>query len=100
MIIGIRGDLASIGHAETGLRREVKVEPSRVASHLPCQGLDCVRPAGPRWAYQEMLHWYGSAININPALFNVFVAAYERLRDRGVPLAGEAIEEFEVSFGL
>lgn len=38
-------------------------------------------------------------VNINPALFNFIVAAYERLRRRGAPLAGEAVEEFEVSYG-
>ncbi|WP_245420466.1 MULTISPECIES: hypothetical protein [Mesorhizobium] len=37
-------------------------------------------------------------MNINRALFNFVVAAYERLRDRGVPLAGEAVEEFAASY--
>ncbi len=52
-----------------------------------------------RQACQQMFHWYGPVVNINPALFNFVVAAYERLRDRGVPLTGEAVEEFEVSYG-
>lgn len=52
-----------------------------------------------RRACQKVFHWYGPVVNINPALFNFVVAAYERLRDRGVPLAGEAVEEFEASYG-
>ncbi|MER8765421.1 hypothetical protein NKH89_32045 [Mesorhizobium sp. M0923] len=41
-----------------------------------------------RQACQQMFHWYGPVVNINPALFNFVVAAYERLRDRGVPPGG------------
>lgn len=52
-----------------------------------------------RRACKEVFHWYGPLMNINPALFNFVVAAYERLRDRGVPLAGEAVEEFQISYG-
>jgi len=51
-----------------------------------------------RQACHEMFHWYASVVNINPALCNFVVAAYERLRDRGVPLVGEAVEEFEASY--
>ncbi|RUX51498.1 hypothetical protein EOA33_06100 [Mesorhizobium sp. M4A.F.Ca.ET.050.02.1.1] len=51
-----------------------------------------------RQACQRMFHWYGSVVNINPALFNFVVAAYERLKICGVPLAGEAIEDFEASY--
>ncbi|WP_287260166.1 hypothetical protein [Mesorhizobium sp.] len=51
-----------------------------------------------RQACQQMFHWYGPVVNINPALFNFVVAAYERLRNRGVPLAGEAVEDFEASY--
>ncbi|MER9881000.1 hypothetical protein [Mesorhizobium sp. M0118] len=51
-----------------------------------------------RQACLGMFHWYGPVVNINPALFNFVVAAYERLKDRGVPLAGEAVEEFEASY--
>lgn len=38
--------------------------------------------------------------NINPALFNFVVAAYQRLKNRGVPPAGDAAEEFEASYGF
>lgn len=51
-----------------------------------------------RQACQQMFHWYGPVVNINPALFNFVVAAYERLRDREVPLAGDAVDEFEASY--
>ncbi|MBZ9763968.1 hypothetical protein LB553_24225 [Mesorhizobium sp. CA8] len=33
-----------------------------------------------RQACRRMFHWYGSVVNINPALFNFVVAAYERLK--------------------
>ncbi len=49
-------------------------------------------------ACQHVLHWYGPVVNINPALFNFVVAAYERLKSRRVPLAGEAFEEFEANY--
>ena len=39
-------------------------------------------------------------MNINPALFNFVVAAYERLKDRGVALSGEAVEEFAASLSM
>ncbi|WP_258598673.1 hypothetical protein [Mesorhizobium sp. AR07] len=51
-----------------------------------------------RQACHGVFHWYGPVVNINPALFNFVVAAYERLKNQGVPLAGEAVEEFEVSY--
>ncbi|MNL46289.1 hypothetical protein D3C87_1689890 [compost metagenome] len=51
-----------------------------------------------RQACHDVFHWYGSTVNINPALVNFVVAAYERLKDRGVSLAGEAVEEFEASY--
>lgn len=51
-----------------------------------------------RQACQQMFHWYGPVVNINPALFNFVVAAYERLRNRRVAMAGEAVEEFEASY--
>lgn len=51
-----------------------------------------------RQACHDVFHWYGPVVNINPALFNFVVSAYERLKNRGVPLAGEAVEEFEASY--
>lgn len=48
--------------------------------------------------YDPNVSEIASEPNINPALFNFVVAAYERLRDRGVPLTGAAVEEFEVSY--
>ena len=51
-----------------------------------------------RQACHGVFHWYGPAVNINPTLFNFIVLAYERLKERGVPLAGEAVEEFEASY--
>jgi len=47
---------------------------------------------------EKVFHWYGPVVNINPALFNFMVAAYELLRDNGVPLSGDAVEEFENSY--
>lgn len=51
-----------------------------------------------RQACENVFHWYGSVVNINPALFNFVVATYERLRDNGVSLAGDAVQEFENSY--
>lgn len=51
-----------------------------------------------RQCCHDVFHWYGSVVNINPALVNFVVAAYERLKDRGVSLTGEAVEEFEASY--
>lgn len=49
-------------------------------------------------ASREVFHWYGSVVNINPALFNFVVLAYERLHSAGVILCGSAFEEFQVSY--
>lgn len=51
-----------------------------------------------RQACHEVFHWYGPVVNINPALFNFVVSAYERLKNRGIPIAGKAVEEFEASY--
>jgi hypothetical protein len=48
-----------------------------------------------RQACQDVFHWYGSVVNINPALFNFVVSAYERLRGRGILLPGATVEKFE-----
>lgn len=45
-----------------------------------------------------VFHWYGPLVNINPALFNFVVAAYERLAARGVPLTGVEALGFERSY--
>jgi hypothetical protein len=51
-----------------------------------------------RLACHGVFHWYGPVVNINPALLNFVVSAYERLNNCGIPLAGEAVEEFEASY--
>lgn len=51
-----------------------------------------------RQACENVFHWYGPVVNINPALFNFTAAAYERLRDNGIGLAGDAVEDFENSY--
>lgn len=51
-----------------------------------------------RQACRSIFHWYGPVVNINPALFNFVVVAYERLNNRDVHLAGDAVEEFEASY--
>ncbi|NNM77972.1 hypothetical protein HJG53_13775 [Sphingomonas sp. ID1715] len=37
-----------------------------------------------RSAIGSALHWYGLAVNIEPAIFNVMVDAYELLQDKGI----------------
>lgn len=51
-----------------------------------------------RQACGAKFHWYGSVVNINPALFNFVVSAYERMKAAGLSLTGEALQEFETSY--
>ena len=51
-----------------------------------------------RQACEDVFHWYGSVVNINPALFNFVVSAYECLTEAGIALTGEAFQEFENSY--
>lgn len=51
-----------------------------------------------RSACQAVFHWYGLAVNINPALFNFGVSVYERMSIAEIPLSGDAFEEFEASY--
>lgn len=51
-----------------------------------------------RKACDAVFHWYGTVVNINPALFNFVVSAYERMAEAGISLAGEAFQEFESSY--
>lgn len=51
-------------------------------------------------ACENVLHWYGPAVNINPCLFNFMVRAFEMLEEVGVTPADEAFETFEASYLL
>lgn len=51
-----------------------------------------------RQACEAVFHWYGSVVNINPALFNFVVSAYELLTAAAVVLTGEAYKEFDTSY--
>lgn len=51
-----------------------------------------------RLACGAVFHWYGTIVNINPALFNFVVSAYERMTEAGISLTGEAFQEFESSY--
>lgn len=51
-----------------------------------------------RQACATVFHWYGTVVNINPALFNFVVSAYERMGEAGVSLTGDAFKEFESSY--
>lgn len=51
-----------------------------------------------RSACQDLFHWYGPVVNINPCIFNFVVLAYERLVDAGIPLKGNAVEQFRASY--
>ena len=53
-----------------------------------------------RQACEDVFHWHGSAVNINPALFNFVVSAYECLTAAGIALMGKAFQEFEESYRL
>lgn len=51
-----------------------------------------------RQACDAVFHWYGAVVNINPALFNFMVSAYERMNAADISLTGEAFQEFESSY--
>ncbi|MBR0554422.1 hypothetical protein J5J10_01925 [Ciceribacter sp. L1K23] len=51
-----------------------------------------------RAACQQTFHWYGTAVNINPCLFNFVVRAYERLAAAGIQITGGEAEEFRRSY--
>jgi len=51
-----------------------------------------------RQACNAVFHWYGPVVNINPALFNFVIGAYERMKAAGISLSGEAFQEFEASY--
>lgn len=51
-----------------------------------------------RQACEAVFHWYGSVVNINPALFNFVVSAYERMKAADISLASEEFQEFEASY--
>lgn len=48
-----------------------------------------------REACEAVFHWYGSAVNINPAIFNFIVGVYEQLQEASVDLPGEEFLEFQ-----
>ena len=57
------------------------------------------RHRGKTWqACQAVFHWYGPIVNINPCLFNFVVLAFERLTTGGIPLTGDAVEQFKASY--
>lgn len=43
----------------------------------------------------KVFHWYGQIVNINPALCNFVVLAYEKIKARGVFVKGGAVNDFE-----
>jgi len=49
-------------------------------------------------ACRSVFHWYGSVVNINPALFNFVVSAYERIKGANVALADEAFQQFQAIY--
>lgn len=49
-------------------------------------------------ACDAVFHWYGSIVNINPALFNFVVSAYECMIAAGISLTGEASQAFNASY--
>jgi hypothetical protein len=51
-----------------------------------------------RQACGSVFHWYGTVVNVNPALFNFVVSAYERLIESGISLSGEAFRDFQASY--
>jgi hypothetical protein len=51
-----------------------------------------------RAACEAAFHWYGQAVNINPALFNALVQTYEKLLEVGVEPPAEDVAAFKDSY--
>lgn len=57
--------------------------------------LERARDDGERSAIHAVLHWYGPAVNIEPAIFNAMVDVYELLRDKGVMPDDDSFARFD-----
>jgi hypothetical protein len=62
------------------------------------RALERVRDDVERTAIKAVLHWYGPAVNIEPAIFNAMVDVYELLRDKGVTPDGASFARFDSQY--
>lgn len=53
-----------------------------------------------RRACDAVFHWYGPVVNVNPALFNFVVSAYQRIKEADISVTGDAFREFESSYAF
>jgi hypothetical protein len=65
---------------------------------LALQAIEEDRYAENRPRIEAVLKWYGEVVDINPAIFNFAVHAYEKLRALEIPLKGDAVAAFEASY--
>lgn len=103
--------LRNLTHHQEEVRSNVRVVDSPVYSDLMVLCLvrrDQVERAientykkwldSTRSACQDVFHWYGPAVNINPALFNLMARTYELLDVRGLLPQDDALESFAQSW--
>lgn len=65
---------------------------------LALQAIQEERRAENRPRIQSALKWYGDVVDINPAIFNFTVSAYEKLDALDVCMNGDAVATFEASY--
>lgn len=103
--------IRNLAHHQEELRSNVRVIPTPAYSDLAMmcvvrrdQVEHAIEATPKRWreetraACEAVFHWYGSAVNINPCVFNFMVRVYEKVSEVGVRPAEEDIAEFETSY--
>lgn len=101
-------------HHQEEMMHEVTIIPIRDYPIITDLGVMCIVPrkiidgainstmkkhqGDTRKACEDVFHWYGAVVNINPSLFNLVVKIYQQLREVGVPFTGDAVTLFENSY--
>lgn len=57
--------------------------------------LERARDDSERTAINTVLHWYGPAVNIEPAIFNAMVDVHELLVEKSVVVKGDSFHRFD-----
>lgn len=69
-----------------------------VPEDLALQAVKEERREDNRPRVQKALKWYGSVVDINPAIFNFAVHVYEETRNLELLISGDAVENFAYSY--
>jgi hypothetical protein len=59
------------------------------------RALERAREETEREAIKSAFHWYGSAVNVEPAIFNAMVDAYELIKGKGIDVPGDSFTRFD-----